>query len=62
LKPNRKNITIGIKGVDNQFSLLAPFSSEDQIWKISPLYTASRLIKILSFVTIFLSEKGKEYN
>jgi WD40 repeat protein len=60
LKPNRKNITIGIKGVDNQFSLLAPFSSEDQIWKISPLYTASRLIKILSFVTIFLSEKGNE--
>jgi len=60
LKPDRKNITIGIKGVDNQFSLLAPFSSDDQIWKISPLYTASRLIKILSFVPIFLSEKGNE--
>jgi len=60
LNPNRKNITVGIKGVDNQFSLLAPFSSEDQIWKISPLYTASRLIKILSFVPIFLSEKGNE--
>lgn len=62
LNPNRKNITVGIKGVDNQFSLLAPFSSEDQIWKISPLYTASRLIKILSFVPIFLSEKGISNN
>jgi len=60
LKPNRKNITIGIKGADNQFSLLAPFSSEDQVWKISPLYTASRLIKILSFVPIFSAEKGNE--
>ncbi|ORX46362.1 hypothetical protein BCR36DRAFT_585180 [Piromyces finnis] len=60
LKPNRKNITIGIKGVENQFSLLAPFSSDDQVWKISPLYTASRLIKILSFVPIFSAEKGNE--
>ncbi|CAO3669477.1 unnamed protein product [Umbelopsis ramanniana] len=53
-------VTVGLRGVEGNFSFLIPSKDETTYWKTSPILTASRLMAVVTLVRSMLTVSGLE--
>ncbi|KAI9288164.1 hypothetical protein BC943DRAFT_273603 [Umbelopsis sp. AD052] len=53
-------VTVGLRGVEGNFSFMIPSKDETTYWKTSPILTASRLMAVVTLVRSMLTVSGLE--